>query len=817
MRRFTVRLKLLSLIVLVLLFTLILSISAYIQYNKVMQVNTAFQEIQHFEKYIYLFNSIFHKNNSALSDHSSLNTYFIQTEKTAFALKDNDLIKGEKQITSLISEIQGICKSINQYASIDLSNRTEIEAARIKIASLLQDLNADKSKNIAHLIKETQTVVNNEAFDQTISLQTKFLSLKDSISNSDKEKFSSILQEVQKADIAKNQLQNKITELSELFNHLDQSVSKFSGLSQELLNKKSENVIIYYILFIIILALGFSVGIYFTSLTISKPIQSIKSYVQLLVSGALPDKLSIKNNDELSDIANELNVFIERLSEKASFAEEIGKGKLDTDYQPISKQDVLGIALTEMKDRLHAAKEEEEKRKIEDKKQNWATEGLAKFADILRNSSSNIKELSDEIVKNIVKYLGANQGGLFILNQENDTDKHLELISSYAFDRKKFITKRIEIGEGLVGTAAIEKQTINITDVPEDYVKITSGLGDANPKNILIIPLKQEEEIFGILELASFKKFETHEIVFIEKVGENIASTLAAVKVNQTTTELLERTQQQAEEMKSQEEEMRQNLEEMLATQEEASRREVELSDTIKAVDKSVALIEYSFDGTISAFNELSSNLYGFTQNEVLGSKINMLDDSTDEDSTKAMSELWNKVNNNQYFEGILKRKNKEGKQVIVKLIAYPFLDHHGNPVKIMELDIDLTAIKTKEEELQEKTDLLQEQEEEMRLNMEELMSSQDELLKKEASFIGFEEAVNNTLAVIKYDIEGNIEKANENAASLFGISVLDLQEMNHNEFVKKEEKESPEYEQFWQNLIAGIPQEGEFIHITPN
>jgi methyl-accepting chemotaxis protein len=146
------------------------------------------------------------------------------------------------------------------------------------------------------------------------------------------------------------------------------------------------------------------------------------------------------------------------------------------------------------------------------------------------------------------------------------------LVSARAWDRKKYLEKRIEAGQGLVGQAAIERSTIYLTDVPDNYVNITSGLGQANPRAIIIVPLKNEERVVGVLEMASFRKFEQHEIQFLEKVGESIASTILNSRNNERNRELLEQAGLMTEQMKAQEEEMRQNMEEMQATQEEMER-----------------------------------------------------------------------------------------------------------------------------------------------------------------------------------------------------------------------------------------------------
>ncbi len=118
----------------------------------------------------------------------------------------------------------------------------------------------------------------------------------------------------------------------------------------------------------------------------------------------------------------------------------------------------------------------------------------------------------------LVNYLKANQGGLFILNDEDKENIYFNLLSAFAYDRRKYMEKHIQFGEGLIGTCAIEKKTIFMTDIPQDYMEITSGLGGANPGSLLIVPLKLEDDVLGALEIASFNVFEEHEIEFVEKL-----------------------------------------------------------------------------------------------------------------------------------------------------------------------------------------------------------------------------------------------------------------------------------------------------------
>ncbi|MDO1446203.1 PAS domain S-box protein [Rhodocytophaga aerolata] len=312
----------------------------------------------------------------------------------------------------------------------------------------------------------------------------------------------------------------------------------------------------------------------FIQYTFLKALNQVAEKALLIAQGDVEQRIEEVSLPQLAQIGTVINSLAINNENATEFIKSIKEGNLEAEYNTSAtekngRKDVLATTLTDLRDHLKNIANQEQER-------NWATEGLAKFVYILRANNEEITTLGDQIITSLVKYVNANQGGLFVVNEEDGQLPQLELVSCHAYNRKKYIEKTIQPGQGLIGQAYLEKDTIYITEVPEDYVHITSGLGLANPKSILIVPLKVNDQVLGVVELASFQKFQKYQIEFIEKLGESIASTISNAKVNERTKKLLEESQQQSEQMRAQEEEMRQNMEELHATQEDLQRKNSE-------------------------------------------------------------------------------------------------------------------------------------------------------------------------------------------------------------------------------------------------
>lgn len=273
-----------------------------------------------------------------------------------------------------------------------------------------------------------------------------------------------------------------------------------------------------------------------------------------------------------------LNSSIENLKKAANYVTSVSSGNYDVTWEGLNEdnkqlnRDNLAGQLISMKNKMQNVD-------ADNKQRIWTTEGLSQLTEVIRNSEQDINDLTYQVTLYLCNYLNAQQASLYTVEEdddidERDDDKYLRLAALYAFDRKKYFEKRIEIGQGLVGQTFREAETLILTEVPQNYTSIKSGLGDNTPACITIVPMMYNENVHALIEMASFQKFESHEISFLEKAGEYIASAIATAQNNEVTKKLLEKMQSQAEEMRAQEEELRQNMEELEATQEEMRRKE---------------------------------------------------------------------------------------------------------------------------------------------------------------------------------------------------------------------------------------------------
>ncbi len=417
----------------------------------------------------------------------------------------------------------------------------------------------------------------------------KFIQLLENGNNNEQEliphiiKYQELFLELIKADIQlglsqENGLMYQIGKTIETIeSNLDSITKTVEKASNKNINRIAWNIFI-------LIALSSVVIIYLLiriSRHIVRSISDIKTHVTRLGHGELPEEIPIYNSDEIAEMKASINVLTLNLKNTRDFAEAVGNGNFEKSVDVFGNEGDLGKALVEMRQKLLQVSGEREKQMKESEHRLWANEGFSHLHGILGSNKQNDEDHYYRIISKLVLYLKANQGTVMVM-EEREGENLLVQKGVYAYDRKRLNEKELKIGEGLIGAVAFEKQTLYMTHLPENYINITSGLGDAPPKNLVIVPCIIEDELMGIIELASFSTFEPFQIEFLERVAVDVASNIKKKQIEETTRDLLYKTQMQASALAEKEEEMRQNLEELQTTQEVLEKRENELTIEIE-------------------------------------------------------------------------------------------------------------------------------------------------------------------------------------------------------------------------------------------
>lgn len=565
-------------------------------------------------------------------------------------------------------------------------------------------------------------------------------------------------------------------------------------------------------IYVAILGLGIlSLVIFLIAASITKPIIHTTTALNALANGEIDSSLKLQttSTDELGQMAQSFNQLIDGLNQTELFAIEIERGNLDVEYKLLGEKDRLGLSLVAMQKSLQNAKEVEEQRKVEEEKLNWSTQGVAKFADILRQNNDNLHELSYGIIQNLVDYTQSNQGGMFVLNENDPQNPLLEMLACYAFDRRKYLEKTVEIGEGLVGRCFKEGKKIFMTDIPEDYINISSGLGTARPRCLLLVPLKMNDVTLGVMELASFNVYEPYEIEFIEKLAESIASTISSTRINIKTAELLAKSQQQAEEMLAQEEEMRQNMEELQATQEEMERKTREQENLYSELLEEASLLtslmencpDYIFfkdsNGRYSRVSRSMTTLFNTASVEDIVGKTDFNLQATDRAEKCSQREqevlrtgIPSFSNMEQYFLS-------NGEVQWLSTAIMPLQSSDGHTVGVWGISRIVTDQKEAEERVQEYE--------------KKLVEAKGKPTVNQGEFKAITQAVESATFLAEYTPQGEILRINEQLLAVLGKSAQEVVGKHHEEFFRTKSDDDSSYENFWDELRRGNMQQKVF------
>lgn len=372
------------------------------------------------------------------------------------------------------------------------------------------------------------------------------------------------------------------------------------------------------------LATDFSISFYgLWEMHLKAPVYFVVDFAPLIL-GILGYILTLnyqETTQELKDIIEEKDQVINK---NARFAKKIGEGDLSANQEEINEDDILGHSLMIMRENLKQTNENE-------RQQNWIAKGKDVISDILR-MHNDLEELSYKTLVELIKYINILQGAFYLYVEE---ESKLVNTATFAYNRRKFVEKEFQVGQGLVGQCAFEMATIFRREIPSDYVTISSGiLGDQKPSALLLVPLITDDKLQGVMEFASIDKdIDDLTIRFLEELSDIIARTIFNLKVNARTEKLLKDAQEMTNELQENEEELRQNAEEMRATHEELEKTNANLETQIREVENAQkrihSLLEnaseiiaiYDEDMKLKYISPSVHNIYGYSVDEMMDGK----------------------------------------------------------------------------------------------------------------------------------------------------------------------------------------------------
>ena len=433
---------------------------------------------------------------------------------------------------------------------------------------------------------------------------------------------------------------------------------------------------IYWMGGLVIVLLAAAISVLFAR-SLTMPLVSMRDTLDLVSQGVLPDKIEAASSDEFGQMATKVDGLVQTLKGSAQFARLVGEGQFNAAYQPASENDTLGLSLLNMRENLI-----ENERK--DNERNWIVRGVAEVAEILRMHDT-LDGLGDDVIQFIIEKIGAVQGAFYVVSDEKK-EKSIEIRASFAYNRKKYLKKSFRFAEGLVGEAAAEKDYILRTEIPSEYVTLTSGiLGDQKPNCILIVPLITNEEVYGVVEFAGLKKFDSSQVKFVQELSLILARTIFNIKVNERTRRLLSESQALSSELTEKQEVLRQNAEEMRATQEELQRSNIKLEEQIEEVNRtqnrmqlllenaSEVITIYEEDGRIRYISPSVETILGYSQKELQGqSDLNRVHP----DSLEVAKGLFDQLRENpdEKLTVQLEYKTKDGKYIWLEATGTNFM-----------------------------------------------------------------------------------------------------------------------------------------------
>ncbi|MDF3078988.1 MAG: histidine kinase [Sphingobacteriaceae bacterium] len=318
-----------------------------------------------------------------------------------------------------------------------------------------------------------------------------------------------------------------------------QTRQKIVNIQQEEATGLMWNIVVLALIILLVIVL-----ISFSIRNIASLLNEIRDGAEKISRGDLNFRLQVHTDDAIGGLTKSIKAIKANTAALAQAADSIGKGDFSVAITPRSSEDILGNAIVKMKDDLQEFSRESAE-KI------WVQTGLSMINDSVRGDRS-LNELSFSVMNCLVPYLEAQVGALY----NNSTNQRLLFTAGYAIGAAENVPQEITIGETLIGQAARQMKAIYLDSIPEDFVKISTAIGEAAPRYIAVVPLIHNDVVEGVMEIGSFTPFSEAARKLVDQATVNIAIALQAAKSRERLQELFEETQAQSEELQAQHGEM---------------------------------------------------------------------------------------------------------------------------------------------------------------------------------------------------------------------------------------------------------------------
>ena len=260
------------------------------------------------------------------------------------------------------------------------------------------------------------------------------------------------------------------------------------------------------------------------------------------------------------DLTDNVNQLAANLTTQVRAIAEVATAVTKGDLTRSIKVEALGEVAV-LKDNINEMIRNLKDTTLKNSEQDWLKTNLAKFSRMLQGQK-DLLTVGRLILSELAPVVSAQHAVFYILDSSREPAQ-LTLLASYAYKGQSAVGSQLGLGEGLVGQCALEKQKILLSNIPPDYIRISSGLGDAAPQNIIVLPVIFEGQVKGVLELASFETFNPTHQAFLEQLTESIGIVLNTIVANMRTEDLLKQSQSLAQELQSRQEELQQTNQEL--------------------------------------------------------------------------------------------------------------------------------------------------------------------------------------------------------------------------------------------------------------